>query len=199
MNRDEIKSLVEDANKLIHDAREMAESKDADREKVDAMLAEAAEKKAKADDAIEELDRTKKLEGLTEWSEKSVGRLPSLGADQSAAPTTIEYKANGETKTWSYDTSEERKHHEAFRRYIMGDGAALAEGEALRAECDRESRYDDCTPFEGLHDSVEGIGEPELFARFVEIKRRRGATVPEWMARRADTANVEAHTSTERR
>lgn len=63
--------------------------------------------------------------------------------------------------------------------------------EALRAECDRGARYDECTPFEGLHDSVEGIGEPELFARFVEIKRRRGATVPQWMATRADTANKE--------
>lgn len=62
---------------------------------------------------------------------------------------------------------------------------------ALRAECDRECRHDDCTPFEGLHDTVEGIGEPELFARFVEIKRRRGATVPLWMATRADTANKE--------
>jgi hypothetical protein len=31
---------------------------------------------------------------------------------------------------------------------------------------------------------------PELFVRFVEIKRRRGATVPTWMATRADTANA---------
>lgn len=61
--------------------------------------------------------------------------------------------------------------------------------EALRAECDRGARYDECTPFEGLQDSVEGIGEPGLLTRFVEIKRRRGATVPPWMAKRADTAN----------
>jgi len=70
------------------------------------------------------------------------------------------------------------------------DYKVCADCEALRAECDRDALHDECTPFEGLHDSVEGIGEPALFARFVEIKRRRGATVPQWMATRADTANA---------
>ena len=70
------------------------------------------------------------------------------------------------------------------------DYKVCADCEALRTECDRDARHDECTPFEGLHDSVEGIGDPVLFVRFVEIKRRRGATVPQWMAARADTANA---------
>jgi hypothetical protein len=64
-----------------------------------------------------------------------------------------------------------------------------ADCEALRAECDRDAMHDEYTPFEGLHDAVDGAwtNAPELFTRFVEIKRRRGATVPHWMAERADT------------
>ena len=73
------------------------------------------------------------------------------------------------------------------------DGSALdykvcVDCEALRSECDRDARYDERTPFEGLIDSVQQVSA-ELFMRFVEIKRRRGATVPQWMATRADTAN----------
>jgi hypothetical protein len=66
-----------------------------------------------------------------------------------------------------------------------------ADCEALRAECDRHAHYsDEFTPFEGLYESVEAMDTPELFVRFVEIKRRRGATVPQWMAMRVDIANA---------
>jgi hypothetical protein len=60
--------------------------------------------------------------------------------------------------------------------------------ETLREECDRDARHDELTPFEGLVNSVDGMwpNAPELFVRFVEIKRRRGATVPQWMETRAD-------------
>ena len=53
--------------------------------------------------------------------------------------------------------------------------------EMLRTDCDRDARYDERTPFEGLHDSIEGIREPELINRFAEIIRRRGATLPLWI------------------
>jgi hypothetical protein len=68
--------------------------------------------------------------------------------------------------------------------------------DCLRAECDRDARRGECTPFEGLHDSIDEMqpNARELFVRFVEIKRRRGATVPTWMAARADTANARPHT-----
>ena len=74
------------------------------------------------------------------------------------------------------------------------DFKVCADCEALRAECDRDVRHDERTSFEGLHDSVDGMwpNAPELFVQFVEIKRRRGATVPTWMATRADTANAQA-------
>lgn len=62
--------------------------------------------------------------------------------------------------------------------------------EALRAECDEDARPDECTPFEGLYESVDALWPDELFARFVEIKRRRGATVPERLALRAAAINV---------
>lgn len=73
--------------------------------------------------------------------------------------------------------------------------------EALRAECDEDARPDERTPFEGLLDSVNAVwpDAPELFVRFVEIKRRRGATVPPWMATQVDTADnkpAEAKTRT---
>jgi hypothetical protein len=66
-----------------------------------------------------------------------------------------------------------------------------ADCEALRAECDRDAWHGEYTPFEGLHDAVDGMwtNAPELFKRFVEIKRKRGATVPQWMEERADSIN----------
>lgn len=72
------------------------------------------------------------------------------------------------------------------------DGEALdykvcVDCEALRSECDR---HEDCTPFEGLSESIGETDEPELFARFIDIKRRRGATMTGWMATRADTAKI---------
>jgi hypothetical protein len=56
--------------------------------------------------------------------------------------------------------------------------------EALRAEYDADSHADECTALAQLSETVEGCGahEKELFVRFVDIKRKRGATVPEWMA-----------------
>jgi hypothetical protein len=67
--------------------------------------------------------------------------------------------------------------------------------EALRAECDRDVHYDEeRTPFEGLYESVDALWPNELFARFVEIKRRRGATVPERMALRAAASNAAGQT-----
>lgn len=75
------------------------------------------------------------------------------------------------------------------------DGEALdykvcADCEALRTECDGDSRYDERTPFRGLQESVDGMwsGAPELFVRFVEIMRKRGAVIPSWMLVRADIA-----------
>ena len=71
------------------------------------------------------------------------------------------------------------------------DYKVCADCNALRAECDRDARYDECTPFEGLYNSVNGMwtNAPELFVRFVEIKRRRGAMVPPWMVMQADAVN----------
>ena len=72
------------------------------------------------------------------------------------------------------------------------DYKVCADCEALKDECDRNARHDERTPFGELSESVDGMwpNAPELFVRFVEIKRRRGATVSQWMATRADTANT---------
>jgi hypothetical protein len=87
-------------------------------------------------------------------------------------------------------TGETYHYHHGVWDGEASDYKVCSDCEALRVECDRAARYDECTPFEGLHDAVEGIGNPKLFTHFVEIKRRRGATVPQWMATLADTANT---------
>lgn len=61
--------------------------------------------------------------------------------------------------------------------------------DALRVECDRDVKHDDeRTPFEGLHDAVDGLwrDRKDLFVRFVHIKSRRDAFVPEWMVERVE-------------
>ena len=75
------------------------------------------------------------------------------------------------------------------------DGEAMsykvcADCEALRADLDRDTPHDECTPFEGLVDSVMGSGNPELIARLMEIKRIRCATTPQWMADRLANARL---------
>lgn len=89
-------------------------------------------------------------------------------------------------------------HHHGVWDGKASDYKVCADCEALRAECDKDARQDDeRTPFEGLSESVDGMWphSPEVLVRFVEIKRRRGATVPQWMATRADTANKELSNS----
>jgi|694.fasta_scaffold38965_5 hypothetical protein len=56
--------------------------------------------------------------------------------------------------------------------------------EVLRHEYDADSHPDECTAFGELSETVAGCGahEKELFVRFVEIKRKRGASVSDWMA-----------------
>ena len=84
---------------------------------------------------------------------------------------------------------EKYRYHHGVWDGQASDHKVCADCESLRAECDRGARHGECTPFEGLHDSVEETGASELFARFVWIKRRRGANVPQWMAARADAYN----------
>ena len=62
--------------------------------------------------------------------------------------------------------------------------------DALRAACDRDARYYERTPFEGLHDSVEESGDVELCARFMGIMLRRGASIPQWMMARSGEPNI---------
>jgi hypothetical protein len=61
--------------------------------------------------------------------------------------------------------------------------------DALRAACDRDARYDERTPFGGLHDSVEESGDVALCARFMGIMLKRGANVPRWMMERSGVPN----------
>ena len=65
-----------------------------------------------------------------------------------------------------------------------GEGAThkvCADCEALRQECDRHARHDDeQTAFGYLSDSAQN--DPDMFSRFVNIMRKRGATVPQWVA-----------------
>jgi hypothetical protein len=63
------------------------------------------------------------------------------------------------------------------------DYKVCADCEALRAECDRDARHNERTPFEGLIESVGAMctNAPEILARFSAIMRRRGAKVPQWM------------------
>jgi hypothetical protein len=63
--------------------------------------------------------------------------------------------------------------------------------DALRAECDRDARYDECTPFEGLYEAMDGHRIKELTVRFAEILRKRGATVPKWMEEETNESVLE--------
>lgn len=69
--------------------------------------------------------------------------------------------------------------------------------EALKSECDSDSHPDECTAFGELSDTVAGClrGEPEFFVRFMEIKRKRGATIPAWMAELADDYATDKETA----
>lgn len=82
------------------------------------------------------------------------------------------------------------KYH--YHHGVWGDEArdykVCSDCDRLRADCDRGAWPDELTPFGHLHDSVEGArgDSPDLLARFVEIKRRRGATVPQWMVKEVE-------------
>lgn len=64
--------------------------------------------------------------------------------------------------------------------------------EALRTDLDLGHECCDRPPLEGLEEAIgaECHNIPELLVRFVEIKRRRGATVLNWMA---EMAGVQAY------
>ena len=54
--------------------------------------------------------------------------------------------------------------------------------EELRGEVDADAGdIADTTPFGGMAESVDGVGCPALWRRFVAIKDKRGAVVPSWM------------------
>jgi hypothetical protein len=60
--------------------------------------------------------------------------------------------------------------------------------DALREQCDLGLSFDDCTPFGYLSETVGNSApqHPEALLRFIEIKTRRGAAVPQWMQDLAD-------------
>jgi len=76
------------------------------------------------------------------------------------------------------------RHHGVF------DGACFTcavcvDCDALRDEIEKGRRWDEPVPFDGLHDELIEIEDADRFARFVAIKLRRGAPVPQWMLDRA--------------
>lgn len=59
--------------------------------------------------------------------------------------------------------------------------------EEIRDECDEGFCADECTPFGYLDESVDNIGEVELVKKFLAVKQKRGAPVPNWMKKYIDT------------
>lgn len=86
------------------------------------------------------------------------------------------------------------KHHGIW------DGAAdtfkvCEDCEALRADIDRDvTDFEFKTPFGYLHESVLNGGDPVFIKRFLDIKRKRGATIQPWMRARAKPSLVGAAT-----
>ena len=83
-------------------------------------------------------------------------------------------------------------YHHGVWDHEASDFKVCIDCEALRDEYDSDSHPEDCTPFGELTETVIGCGmhEKALFVRFVEIKRKRGAHVPDWIA--ADAAKYAA-------
>jgi len=55
--------------------------------------------------------------------------------------------------------------------------------DALRDECDKDAMADEITPFGGLSDTVIELSDHDIVLRFIEIKKKRNAVIPDWLSR----------------